>query len=161
MTTFGIGKDLSATAWRDLMDQLLFEGLLREDPNDGRPLIGLGDAEGVRAVYRGDRQVLTRLQAQDTEGGDNSDRPARPRKGAMLEVPIHDRALFEALRNWRKAEAARQHVPPYVIFHDKTLLDIAAARPATLPSLAKTGGVGQGKLERYGDAVLAVVQQAQ
>jgi ATP-dependent DNA helicase RecQ len=76
----------------------------------------------------------------------------------MLEVPLSDRPLFEALRNWRKVEAGRQHVPPYVIFHDKTLLDIAAARPASLASLAKTGGVGQGKLERYGQAVLSVVR---
>jgi ATP-dependent DNA helicase RecQ len=117
-------------------------------------LIGLGDAEAVRAVYRGERRILTR-QNQTSEA---PDRPARPRKGAMLEVPVHDRPLFEALRNWRKTEAARQHVPPYVIFHDKTLLDIAAARPTSLASLAKTGGVGQGKLERYGEAVLAVVR---
>jgi len=154
MSTFGIGQDLSANAWRDLIDQLLFEGLLKEDPNDGRPLIGLGDAEAVRAVYRGERRILTR-QSQASEA---PDRPARPRKGAMLEVPVHDRPLFEALRNWRKIEASRQHVPPYVIFHDKTLLDIAAARPTSLASLAKTGGVGQGKLERYGEAVLAVAR---
>jgi ATP-dependent DNA helicase RecQ len=154
MSTFGIGQDLSANAWRDLMDQLLFEGLLKEDPNDGRPLIGLGDGEAVRAVYRGERRILTR-QSQASEA---QDRPARPRKGAMLEVPVHDRPLFEALRNWRKGEASRQHVPPYVIFHDKTLLDIAAARPTSLASLAKTGGVGQGKLERYGEAVLAVAR---
>lgn len=161
MSTFGIGKDLNANGWRDLMDQLLFEGLLREDPNDGRPLIGLGDGEAVRAVYRGERRVLTRQQtAIDSSGPDSdaSDRPARPRKGVMLEVPLSDRPLFEALRNWRKVEAGRQHVPPYVIFHDKTLLDIAAARPASLASLAKTGGVGQGKLERYGQAVLSVVR---
>ena len=156
MSTFGIGKDLKATDWRDLMDQLLFEGLLKEDPNDGRPLVGLGDGEAVRAVYRGERRILTREQT--TTDHDASDRPARPRKGVMLEVPVHDRPLFEALRNWRKIEAGRQHVPPYVIFHDKTLLDIAAARPTSLASLAKTGGVGQGKLERYGEAVLAVVR---
>ena len=60
MSTYGIGQDLSAVQWRDLVEQLLFEGLLREDPNDGRPLIGLGDAESVRQVYRGERQVLAR-----------------------------------------------------------------------------------------------------
>ena len=60
LSTFGVGRELSPAAWRDLIDQLLFEGLLREDPNDGRPLIGLGDAEAVRAVYRGERTVSMR-----------------------------------------------------------------------------------------------------
>ena len=67
LTTFGIGQDRSATAWRDLVDQLLFEGLLREDPNDNRPLIGLGDPDGVRAVYRGERRVSVRKAAPGAE----------------------------------------------------------------------------------------------
>ncbi len=160
MTTFGIGKDLSAVAWRDLMDQLLFEGLLAEDPNDGRPLIRLGDAEGVRAVYRGERRVMLRKLTEDAPSRTGKTRQSRM-GGTSLEVPIHDRALFEALRNWRKSEAARQHVPPYVIFHDRTLLDIASGRPTTPAALAKTGGVGQGKLDRYGEAVLKVVRDTQ
>jgi ATP-dependent DNA helicase RecQ len=160
MTTFGIGKELSANGWRDLMDQLLFEGLLREDPNDGRPLIGLGDGDAVRAVYRGEQRVLMRKTVDEAPTRGGKTRSAKL-GGASLEVPIHDRPLFEALRNWRKAEAARQHVPPYVIFHDRTLLDIAGARPTTAAALAKTGGVGQGKLDRYGAAVLKVVREAE
>ncbi|MEO8813578.1 MAG: DNA helicase RecQ, partial [Caulobacteraceae bacterium] len=67
MSTFGIGAEFSAPAWRGLIDQLLFEGLLAEDPNEGRPLIGMGEAEGVRAVYRGARRVTLRrtLEAHD------------------------------------------------------------------------------------------------
>jgi ATP-dependent DNA helicase RecQ len=160
MTTFGIGKNLSAVAWRDLMDQLLFEGLLAEDPNDGRPLIRLGDGEGVRAVYRGERRIMLRKLTQDAPARAGKTRQTRV-GGASLEVPIHDRALFEALRNWRKSEAARQHVPPYVIFHDRTLLDIASGRPTKSSVLAKTGGVGQGKLDRYGEAVLKVVRDTE
>jgi ATP-dependent DNA helicase RecQ len=57
LSTFGIGRDLSTAGWRDLLDQLQFEGLLREDPNDGRPLIGLGEAAAVKAVYRGERRI--------------------------------------------------------------------------------------------------------
>ena len=53
-----------------------------------------------------------------------------------------NQALFEALRSWRREQAQSQHVPPYVIFHDATLAEIAAARPASLPALAKAGGVG-------------------
>jgi ATP-dependent DNA helicase RecQ len=68
--------------------------------------------------------------------------------------------LFEALRAWRRAEAARQSTPPYLIFHDRTLADIARARPTDKVGLAAVGGVGAGKLARYGEAVLEVVREA-
>ena len=131
MSTYGIGREFSAGGWRDLIDQLLFEGLLREDPNDGRPLIGLGEADEVRAVYRGERRVVG---AQDA-GRRQRRRAAAP---ALAQAPRRrrarrwiaaDAALFEALRAWRRERAAEQHVPPYVIFHDATLADIARRRP--------------------------------
>ncbi|HEV2532601.1 DNA helicase RecQ [Phenylobacterium sp.] len=153
LSTWGIGTELTLAQWRDLTDQLLFEGLLREDPNDGRPLVGVGDAEAVRAVFRGERRVL--MQAR-------KEAPAkvrRPRKGReALTLAPHDQPLFEALRAWRGAEAKAQHVPPYVIFHDRTLAEIAAARPAARAALVRLNGVGEGKLARYGDAVLEVVR---
>src|SRR5690606_20013914 len=95
LTTFGIGRELSPAGWRDLIDQLLFEGLLREDPNDGRPLIGLGDPEGVRAVYRGERRVALR---KALEGFDVTTRSGRPRKRARTgeaapELSPHDQPL--------------------------------------------------------------------
>ncbi len=155
MTTFGIGQDRSAVAWRDLIDQLLFEGLLREDPNDNRPLIGLGDPEGVRAVYRGERRVSVRKASPQAERRSATRRRGREPAAAL---PAHDHGLFEALRAWRREEAARQHVPPYVIFHDRTLAEIAAARPGGSGALAALSGVGEGKLARYGEAVLAVVR---
>ena len=64
---------------------------------------------------------------------------------------------FETLRAWRRDRAAEQHVPPYVIFQDKTLLAIAQRPPVDLDALARIPGVGAGKLERYGAGVLAVV----
>ncbi|WP_333587267.1 DNA helicase RecQ [Phenylobacterium sp.] len=155
LTTFGIGQDRSAAAWRDLVDQLLFEGLLREDPNDNRPLIGLGDADGVRAVYRGERRVSVRKTAPGAE----RKTPGRRRGGGDLSLPAADQGLFEALRVWRRDEAARQHVPPYVIFHDRTLAEIAQARPSAARALGAVSGVGEGKLARYGEAVLAVVRE--
>ena len=69
-----------------------------------------------------------------------------------------NQALFEALRTWRSTEAKGQHVPPYVIFHDRTLAEIAAVRPASRAALAQVNGVGEGKLARYGVAVMGVVQ---
>ena len=153
LSTFGVGQDMGAPAWRELLDQLLFEGLLREDANDGRPLIGLGDPEGVRAVYRGERRVMTRafakVRARKARGAGSA---------APAEVSAGSRSLFDALRAWRKAQATLQAVPPYVIFHDRALAEIASSRPASLAALADINGVGQAKLDRYGEAVLKVVR---
>jgi ATP-dependent DNA helicase RecQ len=152
MSTFGVGRELEAGAWRDLIEQLLFEGLLGEQPNDGRPLIALADREGVQAVYRGTRQ-LTVLEA-----------PERPRResrarsrSASIELTAGERGLFDALRAWRLSEARAQGVPPYVIFHDQTLIQIARARPVSRDALLAVDGVGQAKLDRYGAAVLGAV----
>jgi ATP-dependent DNA helicase RecQ len=159
LSTFGVGRELSPAAWRDLIDQLLFEGLLREDPNDGRPLIGLGDAEAVRAVYRGERQVQVRRPPEAFDPSTRSGRPRKRAREAMAAVGAENHALYEALRAWRRQTAAEQGVPPYVIFHDRTLAEIALFRPATLSDLTMIGGVGQAKLDHYGQAVLKVVRE--
>ena len=153
LSTWGIGQDLSANAWRDLVEQLLFEGLLREDPNDGRPLVGVGDADEVKRVFRGERRVQIQTRAEEPAG-----RVRKPRKGreALVTAPS-DQALFEALRAWRARAAKSQHVPPYVIFHDRTLAEIAAVKPGSRAALERVNGVGEGKLARYGEAVLEVV----
>ncbi|MBV8592855.1 MAG: RecQ family ATP-dependent DNA helicase, partial [Caulobacteraceae bacterium] len=154
MSTFGIGRELGLAGWRDILDQLLFEGLAREDPNDGRPLIALRDPEGVRAIYRGERRL-------EILHPPRSDTKAARRRGAKPPAsPASNTPLFEALRGWRRAEAARQRVPPYVIFHDQTLAAIADGRPLTADRLLAVDGVGQGKLERYGEAVLAIVAES-
>jgi ATP-dependent DNA helicase RecQ len=157
LSTFGVGKEFSPAGWRGLIDQLLFEGLLREDPNDGRPLLALGDAEAVRAVYRGERPVSLRRAPEAHDPTTRSGRPRRRRGGEPSSVAEADLPLFERLRAWRREEAARQAVPPYVIFHDRTLAEIARARPASRAALAEIGGVGQAKLDHYGEAVLALV----
>jgi ATP-dependent DNA helicase RecQ len=159
LSTYGVGKEFSPTGWRELIDQLLFEGLLREDPNDGRPLIGLGDAAAVKAVYRGEQRVML---ARQPEAHDDSTRSGRPRKRtreASAAIGDAQRPLFEALRTWRREQAAEQAVPPYVIFNDRTLMDIALLRPTSLGDLSLANGVGQAKLDRYGAAVLKVVRE--
>ena len=161
LSTFGVGKEYSPGGWRDLLDQLLFEGLLREDPNDGRPLITLGDADAVRAVYRGERPVKVRRAPEPHDPTTRSGKP-RGRKAASgaatpIAIGADDQFLFDCLRSWRREEASRQAVPPYVIFHDRTLAEIAQARPMSAAALAKIGGVGQGKLDRYGAEVLRLV----
>ena len=78
---------------------------------------------------------------------------ARPE---AADLSPEDAAMFEKLRAWRGATAKEQAVPAYVVFHDATLRQIAAARPATLAELAEINGVGEAKLAKYGEAVLEV-----
>ena len=68
--------------------------------------------------------------------------------------------LWTALRAWRLGEARRQELPPYVIFHDVTLIEVARRRPASLDALADIPGIGRSKLDRYGAALLAVAGNA-
>ena len=158
LSTYGIGGEFSVTGWRDLIDQLLFEGLLVEDPNDGRPLIGLGDAAAVKAVYRGERQVALRQAPEAHDSPRAARRAKRSGRDPLADIGPEDRLLFEALRAWRKEVATAQGVPPYVVFHDRTLMEIALARPKSGAELGRVGGVGQGKLDRYGAAVLKLVR---
>ena len=82
------------------------------------------------------------------------------RKGqAASVVPQADQALFELLRQKRMEIARAQNVPPYVIFHDKTLVELAAARPTSRKAMADVPGVGEAKLERYGPAFLSVIAE--
>ena len=119
----------------------------------------LGDAAAVREVYRGERKVEVRAPAPRRERV-RRDRQDFERNGPLATESPQTHGLFEALRAWRKGQAQLQSVPPYVIFHDKTLLEIAQVRPADLARLGAVNGVGQGKLERYGAAVLEVVRGA-
>jgi ATP-dependent DNA helicase RecQ len=159
LSTWGIGQGLSPAAWRELIDGLLFDGLLREDPNDGRPLVGLGDAEAVRAVYRGEQRVTLRQTLETHDPDTRSGRPRKRTREALAAMDGDTAALFEALRAWRRAEAATQSVPPYVIFADRTLQDIARLRPRSPSELLLANGVGDTKVERYGSAVLKVVRE--
>jgi ATP-dependent DNA helicase RecQ len=143
LSTWGIGREFSPAGWRDLIEQLLFEGFLREDPNDGRPLIGLGEPEAVRGVYRGERRIAVRKPPEALDPTTRSGRPRKRTREALAALSAADAPLFEALRAWRAAEAKAQHVPPYVIFHDRTLAEIAAARPAGRAALERINGVGE------------------
>ena len=80
------------------------------------------------------------------------------RKRAGADYP-HD-PLFEALRGWRRERAKEQGVPPYVIFHDSTLREVAARKPASLSELSTIEGIGDTKLERHGESLLAAMASA-
>ena len=110
----------------------------------------------MKAVYRGEAQVMVRLRPAQAKPA----RTARRGGATGLEVAAENRLLYDALRAWRRDQAAELSVPPYVIFHDKTLAEIAGARPKTAAALGRCGGVGDAKLERYGEAVLKIVRDA-
>jgi ATP-dependent DNA helicase RecQ len=116
LSTFGIGRELSATGWRDLLDQLQFEGLSREDPNDGRPLIGLGEAAAVKSVYRGERRISMRRMSAGAETTGRSGRARKRHSGERLGVEAADAPLIEAAclaprTRGRAARAALRHLP--------------------------------------------------
>jgi ATP-dependent DNA helicase RecQ len=141
------------------VEQLLFEGLLREDPNDGRPLVGLGDADG-RA--RGLSVASAASLLQHLRGGRRQVHPQRKRKGrderGRRRAAVRPAAVRGPARLAQPRRQGPAPVPPYVIFHDRTLIEIAAAKPTSRASLERLNGVGEGKLARYGDAVLEVVR---
>ena len=146
LPTYGIGKDQPAGYWRGVIRQLIARGALRKDSGDYPSLLLV--PEEARPILRNEAVVMLTAEAEP---------PARAPRASRAVVPATDPSLFEALRTWRQAEARRQSVPPYVIFHDSVLSDIAATRPTTLDELANLKGMGTTKLTRYGAAMLAVV----
>ena len=151
-STYGIGTELDANAWRSVFRQLVVAGVLEVDA-EGHGSLRLGAA--ARPVLRGEQPVHLReepARARVVRGGER-------RSESTLHVEAGDRPLFDALRGWRAQLAREQNVPAYVIFHDRTLRDIAQLRPASISELARVGGIGGGKLARYGEAVLEIVRE--
>ena len=150
LTVFGIGTELRDTQWRGVVRQLLAQGLLAVEGDYGT--LTLTDASA--AVLRQERQVLLRTEP---ERAPKAAKAAKPRRGEPVDLPAEAAGLFEQLRAWRAAVAKEQGVPAYVIFHDSTLREIAARRPASLAELGTVSGIGENKLTKYGPQVLDVL----
>lgn len=155
LSVFGVGRDLDPFAWRSILRQLAATGLVVVDVAGHG---GLHMGEGCRAVLRGERRVTLREDPRPAAAPRSARRGAAP-AGASVAAPA-DRALFEALRAWRLEAAREQAVPPYVVFHDATLLAVAARRPRDRVALSEVPGMGAVKLDRYGEGVLRVVREA-
>ena len=150
---YGIGRDHPEGFWRSVIRQLVSRGALRTGDGDYATLC-LNDAV-ARPILRGEEKLMLRDDPVETAGAAAA-RPPRETAaadGAPLDPAAQHR--FEALRDWRKQEARPQSVPPYVIFHDSVLRDIASLNPRDAAALGTIKGVGASKLERYGDKVLA------
>ena len=153
LSTYGIGKDLDARAWRGVFRQLVATGLLEVD-SDAYGGLRLTDAS--RQVLKGERQIMMRREAP-SRGRERGDRSGSPRTG--VPVQPQDLNLFNALRDLRAGLAKEQNVPAFVIFHDSTLRNIAEQRPTSLDELAHVGGIGGTKLARYGQQLIDIVLQ--
>ena len=108
-------------------------------------------------MFKGERDVL--LRADPTVRRTKS-RGRKSSSAAFADLSTRDRELFDLLRNWRVEIAKAKGVPPYVIFHDKTLATIATERPADMVELLQISGVGEKKAGRYGEDIARLVQQA-
>ena len=148
LKTFGVGKDRTPAEWRGVLRQLQSGGLIRRDGDD-RDRLTLTD-EG-RRVLRGDIPFALRE--------DVVSRRARRRRAAEAAPIDADAELLAALKDLRGAIAAQHQQPAYVIFPDRTLIEMAKRRPRSLDALASIHGVGAVKLERYGPAFIAVIRE--
>lgn len=152
LTVFGVGADLSDGEWRSVARQLLAQGLLEVDSNHGTLLLTDASAE----VLGRRREVRMR---RDPRPEGRVRKPARSSgtRPEAAQLSDADQEVFERLRAWRASAAKEQGVPAYVVFHDATLRAVASERPADLDALSGISGVGQAKLERYGEGILAAL----
>ncbi|MWJ41299.1 DNA helicase RecQ [Clavibacter michiganensis subsp. michiganensis] len=153
LATFGIGGELTDVQWRGVVRQLLAQGLLGvSDDGYGTLVITPGSGD----VLTGSRQVPMRQEPERIVRGRGT-RTTRAKGGQVVDLPEEAPGLFEALRAWRSEQAKEQGVPAYVVFADVTLREVATVRPQDLGQLAGITGVGQKKLDTYGEGLLAVV----
>jgi ATP-dependent DNA helicase RecQ len=147
LPTFAVGRDLSKPAWGAVFRQMMGRDLVRPDP-ERHGALRMTDA--ARPILRGEASVTLR---RDTI-------VAAAREPARTQVSDEDAGLLSLLKAKRRALAEAQNVPAYVVFPDRTLIEMAEKKPATLDQMAGITGVGAKKLESYGAAFLEVITGA-
>jgi ATP-dependent DNA helicase RecQ len=152
LSVFGIGADRPMQAWRSAIRQLVVQGCLRVDAERFGALVL---TEASRGMLRGEQDV--RLREDPVAPRKSKSRGKRSARSA--DVEIVDITLWDALRECRQRLAAEHNVPPYVVFHDSTLRQMANDRPTDPDALLEISGVGQAKLTRYGDEFLEVIRR--
>ncbi len=145
LSVFGIASEEELALVKPVARALLARDALRADPYGG-----LSFGPGAKPILKGEAKVDIVLPPKR----------ARRKRGESAKDYPHD-PLFEALRARRRDLAAEGGVPPYVIFHDSTLREMAELKPATLQALSRVSGVGAAKLERYGEAFVEVIREWQ
>ena len=149
ISTFGIGKEHDARTWRAILRQLIAQRLISVDlAGHG----GLSISEAGREFLRDKTTLMLRVPTAP-----RAERVKTSRRQTTQALREADRALFQALREKRLEIARVQNVPPYVIFHDKTLVELATARPRSRAEMTAVPGIGDTKMDRYGPAFLSVI----
>jgi ATP-dependent DNA helicase RecQ len=157
LTVFGIGRDLNEKQWRAVIRQLVAMGHLRAD---SEAYNALKLTESARGVLRGETEIMLREAAPGTRIRESRAKSRRGDLAPRAEMKPGDAGLQAALRAWRAGIARERGVPAYVVLHDSTLDGIAAARPSSLNELRNVAGIGDKKLEHYGDELLVLVRNA-
>jgi ATP-dependent DNA helicase RecQ len=158
LSTFGVGADITEQQWRGVLRQLVALGHVRSVGEFNT----LELTDSARAVLRGEVPVMLRVPAEAPPRGRKSSRSSAGRSAAAKPPPLPldeaGLARFAALKTWRAGVAREHKLPPYVVFHDATLAEMAREAPDTLDALAGISGVGAKKLEAYGLDILRVLQ---
>jgi ATP-dependent DNA helicase RecQ len=149
LSTFGIGKELDTAQWHSVFRQLAARGYLQTDLEG---FGGLQLTEKCRPLLKGEESIQLRRESKTTLP---KTRSASRVSADGLSGP--DQALWNSLRELRRKLAQEQGVPPYVIFHDATLMELVRLRPTTLAAMEHISGIGAGKLARYGEPFLAAI----
>ena len=145
LPTFAVGRDLSKPAWGAVFRQMMGRDLVRPDPER---FGALRMTDAARPILRGEQSIELRLDTVQQ---------ARTAPQARPQIDEEDADLLAALKSKRRSLAEAQGVPAYVVFPDRTLIEMAEKRPTTLDQMMGINGVGVKKLESYGAAFLAVI----
>lgn len=145
LPTFGVGKEFDKRQWQAIFRQMMGFDLIRPDSERHG---ALRMTERARPILRGEEEITLRQDSLQTA-----------RNGPVVKalVPEEDAPLLSALKAKRRSLAEAAGVPAYIIFNDRTLIEMAESRPTTLDEMSRIGGVGSKKLASYGEAFLAVV----
>lgn len=152
VSTFGIGTEFGKNEWQSIFRQLVAQGFLNVDAQ-GHGSLKIAP-QGEAFLRQKDNLALRRAAPKK---GRSKSAPTRHATAEMGGEP--EQRLFDALKAARMALARAQSVPPYVIFHDKTLREMAVSKPQSLDAFATISGIGETKMQRYGVTFLEVIAQ--
>jgi ATP-dependent DNA helicase RecQ len=144
LPTFGVGGDMDKATWQGIFRQMMGRDMIRPDPERHGALVM---TEAARPILRGEEAIQLRRESAGP----------MPRPTVRALVSEEDAPLLSALKARRRALAEEAGVPAYIVFTDRTLIEMAETRPATLDQMARIGGVGATKLARYGATFLEVI----